>query len=322
MMSRCFEASRTKQFHAKRRLQRSLIPVSLIGVSLCAVLLFVVMCSSNAIPGTHTFAQHPGYVQVSHMSLLSYGLPNISMFLLGCVFSLALPLALWARRRLHAMRMEFRLAIVKEERERLARELHDTVIQDCTGLSVLLEAMASAAERDEPLPKDLLDCAREQARRAVEDARNAVWNLRRPEKDTDLVVELRDLATQMTSNGGSSVKVQHNVASLPVPASSAAEISMTVREAICNAVRHSGTEKILVNLCSDSKGLCVSIQDYGCGLSAAVKPSDSRHFGIVGMQERMRRLGGGLQIDDMPGAGTTVNLMLRWGSVRKSMVWI
>jgi hypothetical protein len=60
MMSQCFETSRTKQFHAKRPLQRSLIPVSLIGVSLCAVLLFVVMYSSNAIPATHTFAQHPG----------------------------------------------------------------------------------------------------------------------------------------------------------------------------------------------------------------------------------------------------------------------
>jgi signal transduction histidine kinase len=321
MMAQCLEALKMAQFHAKRWLRDRVLPASLVGALLCAGLLFTEMQGKKAAaPGTQNFAQQSVRDPVIRVSLLSHGLPNISLYLLGC--SLALPLALWIRRRVRAMRIQSRLAIVKQERERLARELHDTVIQDCTGLSVLLEAMASAAERDEPMPRDLLDCAREQARRTVDDARNAVWNLRRPEMDTDLVAALQDLAAQMTSDGGSSINVRHNVASLPVPASSAAEISMTVREAICNAVRHSGTEKILVDLCSDREGLRVSIQDYGCGLSAAVKPGDSKHFGIVGMRERMQRLGGGLQIDDMPGAGTTVNLMLRWGSVRKSMVWI
>jgi len=286
MMAQCLEALKIEQFDPKYWMRSRVLTISLAGVVLCAGVLF-------------TFRQ-------------GVGLPKMSICLL--VGSLALPLPLWTRRRIRAMRIQFRVSIVKEERERLARELHDTVIQNCTGLSVLLEAMASAAERNEPMPRELLDCAREQACRTVDDVRNAVWNLRRPEKDTDLVAVLHDLAAQMTSNGGSSINVRHNVASLPVPASSADEISMTVREAICNAVRHSGTEEILVDLCSDREGLRVSIQDYGCGLSATVKPGDSKHFGIVGMQERMQRLGGGLQINGMPGTGTTVNLMLRWGS--------
>jgi signal transduction histidine kinase len=294
MMAQRLESLRLEQFREEQWRRSKVFLASVAGVLLCAVILFI--------------------------AIQSHGFRNVSTFLIvGCI---TLPSALLILRRLREMRIQSHVAIVKGERERLARELHDTVIQDCTGVSVLLEAIAGALERDEPIPKDLLNCAREQARRTVDDARNAICNLRRPEKGTDLVAALQNLAAQMTANGKTSVSVRHNVTCLAVPASSANEISMTVREAICNAARHSGTEKILVDLCSDTQGLRVSIQDYGCGLLAAVSPSDSKQFGITGMQERMRRLGGNLQIDGMPGAGTTVNLMLRWGSMRKSMVWI
>jgi signal transduction histidine kinase len=258
--------------------------------------------------------------QVTPASFQGYSFPSTWRYYLEGGFMLAF--LLWAVDRLRTTQMKARLEVVREERERLARELHDTVIQGCTGISVLLEAIASARDGGAAVQGELLNCAREQARRTINEARDAVWNLRQPEKEIDLVELLRDLAVQVMRDSGSSVNVQHNVASLPVSASSAGEISMTVREAICNAVRHSGSERILVDLCSDRKGLCVSVQDYGCGISAAAGPEDSKHYGIVGMQERMRRLGGGLRIDDMPGMGTRVQLMLRPESMRKVSVRI
>jgi signal transduction histidine kinase len=92
---------------------------------------------------------------------------------------------------------------------------------------------------------------------------------------------------------------------------------MAVREAVRNAVRHSGSETIIVALRCSKEDLTLLIRDYGCGMHQDRLSVEERHYGIVGMQERMRRLGGGLQIDGMPGAGTTVRLQLRWGSVRK-----
>lgn len=215
------------------------------------------------------------------------------------------------------MRRKTKLAIIKEERERLARELHDTVIRGCTGVAVLLEAIASTHDGKQKMQGELLDCAREQARQTVESARNAVWDLRRSNTDSDLVPALKELGEQISRESGSAVDVRHNIASLHLPASSIEEITMTVREAICNAVRHSGSEKILVDLRSERKSLRVCVQDYGRGISETTKADDSRHYGILGMRERMERIGGGLHVDCMPGAGTTVQLVLRWGSMRR-----
>lgn len=221
---------------------------------------------------------------------------------------------------MRSMRKEARLAIIRDERERLARELHDTVIQDCTGMSILLEAIATTNEDKQNMQRELLDFAREQARRTVEDARSAVWDLRQTSADQNLVEALKALGAQISRVSGSHIDVRHNVQSLRMPARSIEEISMTVREAISNAVRHSGSEKIVVDLRSEKKSLRISVQDYGCGISEAAKPEDLRHYGILGMHERMKRLGGGLQIDCMPGEGTTVQLILQWGTMRGSLL--
>ena len=84
---------------------------------------------------------------------------------------------------------------------------------------------------------------------------------------------------------------------------------MAVREAVCNAVRHSGSETVVVDLRSSKEELTLSICDYGCGMRKDEFPAEGMHYGIAGMDERMRRLGGGLQIDGIPGVGTTVQLL-------------
>ena len=238
-------------------------------------------------------------------------------FFLMCAIALA-GLA-WVLYELRMRHVRKRFTAVLEERERVAREMHDTVIQGCTGISALLEALVSTGvgESAEGLQSELLNCARDQARRTIEEARQAVWNLRRPEKHIDLIEALRGVAAQTMLDSGSSVQIQHNVPRLEMGATPANEILMAVREAVRNAVQHSGSETIIVALRSSEEDLTLLIRDYGCGMQKDRLSVEERHYGIVGMQERMRRLGGGLQIDGMPGAGTTVRLQLRWGSVRK-----
>jgi ligand-binding sensor domain-containing protein/two-component sensor histidine kinase len=214
-----------------------------------------------------------------------------------------------------------RFSAVLEERERLAREMHDTVIQGCTGISALLEALVGAGvgESSEGPQSELLNHARDQAHRTIDEARQAVWNLRHGSgKEIDLIEALRGLAAQTMRDGGSSVRIQHNVPHLEMNAIPANEILMAVREAVCNAVRHSGSETIVVDLRSSKEELTLSIRDYGCGMRKDEVAPDKMHYGIVGMDERMRRLGGGLHIDGAPGAGTTVQLQLRWGKIRKA----
>jgi signal transduction histidine kinase len=205
---------------------------------------------------------------------------------------------------------------VRGERERVARELHDTLIQGCASVSMMLEAIASTSVAQ----SELLHLAREQSRQTVMETREAIWNLRRTGDEVDLIAALHNVANEIRLPSGKPLQITHNVDHLSVPANSADEISMTVREALRNAVRHSGTERITVELRSRRRGLSICVQDFGCGIAANAPAQMPGHYGMLGMQERMRRLGGGVHVQEMPGGGTSVQLMLRWGSLRKAPV--
>ena len=84
---------------------------------------------------------------------------------------------------------------------------------------------------------------------------------------------------------------------------------MTVREAANNAVHHSGTGRIVLSAEPVGDSVTICVRDYGRGIDAATVVSPpSGHFGLLGMRERMKRLGGGLEINSRPGEGTTVML--------------
>jgi ligand-binding sensor domain-containing protein/signal transduction histidine kinase len=239
--------------------------------------------------------------------------------------AIAVVTSIWGLHKLRMRQMEKRVAAVFEERERVAREMHDTVIQGCTGISAVLEALVGTGfgESAEGPQSELLNHARDQTRRTIDEARRAVWALRhRPKRKIDLIEALQKVASQSTRDGRRSVRVEHNVAHLEMGAGAANEILMAVREAVVNAIKHSGSETIVVDLRSNEKELTLSICDYGCGMREDRVSVKEMHYGIAGMQERMRRIGGRLQIEGRPGAGTTVRLHLRWGKVRKELAGV
>jgi ligand-binding sensor domain-containing protein/signal transduction histidine kinase len=244
-----------------------------------------------------------------------------SWFYLLC--SLLLAAIVWGLYQMRVRVLRQRFAAVLAERNRLAREMHDTVIQGCTGISALLEAMASTQGAD-PLDKHaatkegLLEYARVQARTTIEEAREAIWNMRHErENDVDLIAALAVVAKQTNreSEAGESrtlVTFDHKVDRLLVSASVAHEILMTVREAVYNAVQHSSSPKVEVALSVKGDNLLIRVADQGCGfVLAGDTPSVDGHYGIVGMRERVLRLGGHVQITSTPGSGTQVQLRLK-----------
>jgi ligand-binding sensor domain-containing protein/signal transduction histidine kinase len=236
--------------------------------------------------------------------------------------AIAVAASIWGLHKLRMRQMEKRVAAVFEERERVAREMHDTVIQGCTGISAVLEALVGTGigESAEGPQSELLNHARDQTRRTIDEARRAVWALRhRPERKIDLIEALQKVASQTMRDGRRSVRVEHNVPHLEMGAGAGNEILMAVREAVVNAIKHSGSETVVVDLRSNEKELTLSSRDYGCGIREDGVSVKEMHYGIAGMQERMRRIGGRLQIEGRPGTGTTVRLHLRWGKVRKEL---
>jgi len=227
--------------------------------------------------------------------------------LLGCIL-------LVYTLRLRGVRSRF--AVVLQERSRLAREMHDTVIRGCIGVSMLLEGMATQREgkfEDD----DLLDVAREQLRTTISEARQAVWDLRRSdEEEIDLPHSLAVLAEQATQAFGIPVLCEQVHPISGISGSTGHELLMVAREAIANAGSHAKPDWIRISASVDNKDLTLIVIDNGSGFSQSTLLNGADgHFGLLGMRERMSRIGGTLAIQSAKGSGTVITMKLRHATV-------
>ena len=216
--------------------------------------------------------------------------------------------AVWVWYRLHVRNLRQRFAAVLDERNRLAREMHDTLIQGCVGVSALLEAASSAREVSPIISDELLDRARNEVRATVDEARLAVWNLRQNAGE-GLAPAISQLTRRLSLETGIPIRFESNGSAPDLGAENERSLLMIVREALQNALRHAAPDHVSVALSSDRRSLRVEIEDDGRGFDPAViNSSNGRHYGLVGMRERAEKLGGQLSLTSFPGKGTRVLL--------------
>src|SRR5262249_31519588 len=156
----------------------------------------------------------------------------------------------WGSYRLHVRNLRKRFAAVLEERNRLAREMHDTLIQGCVGVSALLEAASSAREVSPGISDELLDRARNEARATVDEARMAVWNLRQSSGE-GLAAAISQLTRRLSLETGIPVKFESAGAPLALDAEGERSLLMIIREALQNALRHAAPRHLSVVLSFD-----------------------------------------------------------------------
>jgi signal transduction histidine kinase len=212
------------------------------------------------------------------------------------------------RYRVRQVRTQFEAVL--GERSRLAREMHDTVIQGCTGVSALLEAASM-----EPIYSSgdtMMDFARLQLRTTIDEAREAVWNLRHSDDDTsDLGERLESMAGKASAEFN--LPVVCHISGTPVGVShpQAHDLLMVAREAVFNAMLHGNPRQVEVALTSSRRELTLLVVDDGCGFDAgAMGEQDSRHFGLKGMKERVERSGGKFRLVSAPGKGVRMEARL------------
>jgi len=210
--------------------------------------------------------------------------------------------------RLRLTQVHTRYEAVLAERNRIAREMHDTLIQGCASASALLEAVVSLGPSLDGETRGLLDSARDQVRATVEEARNAVWNLRRGE---DTAPEIGPLLEQIARQAShlSHVPVKFDTRGRAVPLDGDAEhvLLMVAREAVYNAVRHAQAKEVRVNVRFAGDSARVEIADDGCGFDPAeVMVLEGAHFGLVGMRERVESVGGRFSVESAVAKGTRI----------------
>ncbi|MEM7117115.1 MAG: sensor histidine kinase, partial [Chloroflexota bacterium] len=200
---------------------------------------------------------------------------------------------------------------ISRERNRLARELHDTLAHSLSAVTVQLGAVETLWESSPDAAKALLTQADASARDGLDEARRALQALRAsPLEDLGLVLALEALAKEAAAR--TSAKLHLN---MPEMALTFLEphieqsIYRVAQEALENCVRHAEAKTVWVTLIHSAKQLQLRIQDDGQGFNQS-HSAPSGHYGVAGMQERAHVIGSSLQVESSLGDGTTVQLVV------------
>ena len=204
------------------------------------------------------------------------------------------------------MRAQF--GAVLAERTRIAREIHDNLAQEMTGISVQLEVVARTMPPDAEVTRTHLDRARQQVRHGIAEARRYIWDLRSPAlENIDLPSALSETARRLTSETGIQAQVEVNGTNRRLPRLVEDNLLRIGQEAVNNAVNHAEAQRIFVNLIFDARRVQLSVRDDGHGfVHQAAANGQAGHFGLIGMRERAERIGGTLSIHSSSESGTEV----------------
>jgi signal transduction histidine kinase len=200
-----------------------------------------------------------------------------------------------------------RHAGVLEERQRLARELHDTVAQGLISVVTQLEAAEQALSTQPEQARRHLVSARRSARAGLTEVRRSVRDLRPDLLDGASLADALGRACR-TWSADVGVPAELRTTGSPAPLHPAAETALlrTAQEALANVARHASARHVTVTLSYLGDTVTLDVDDDGVGFAEPPPAAGDSGFGLAGMRERITAIGGRLDIESAPGSGTTI----------------
>jgi signal transduction histidine kinase len=209
------------------------------------------------------------------------------------------------KRRAREQALEARFAAILEERTRMAREIHDSLLQGVAGIALQLRAALPHVKSAPPGLANTIGRIAELAENTAHEARQTVWEMR-PLVTSDLPSALKDAARRAS---GRDVPVTVEGESRPLPPVVEDAILRIAQESTMNAFKHSGAGVVSVTLNYKEDAVSLTVSDSGRGFDVeSAKRAYTRRWGLLGMQERANRIGASLSVHSRPGEGTTVEL--------------
>lgn len=217
-------------------------------------------------------------------------------------------LAYSVRLRAMADRMRRGMAERIAERERIARELHDTLLQAVQSLTLRFQLVVDDLSIRGP-PRLALEAAIDRADQVIAEARDRVLELRSPQERNDVEQVMTDIVAQQGFDPAVAVSIESVGSPHALDPLALDEIARIAGEAIFNIRRHARATRIVIEL-RHHANLVLSFADNGVGIDPAVVEQGSRdgHFGLPGMRERARKLDGDLVVRRIAQGGTQVML--------------
>jgi len=201
------------------------------------------------------------------------------------------------------------------ERQRMARELHDTLSQGLAGLILQLEAaQAHLANNRAERARAIVEQIMQQARSTLADARRAIDDLRHEQPTRlDLAEEVRREAARFSQATDIPCQVEIDLPAA-IPETLCEPVRRAIAEGLTNVARHARASQVWLHLTCSDGWLAITLHDNGIGFDPQAVANQTGHYGLLGMRERARLAGGTLDILSRPGEGTTLNLRLKLGS--------
>ena len=215
------------------------------------------------------------------------------------------------RARLFARQAEFGATV---ERNRLAREIHDTLAQGLAAITMQLETADALLEAGAPPDRaqQAVNLALDLARSNLEEARRSVLDLRAaPLEGRTLAQALNALAKEAAAQSNVTVRFHATGASRPLPSRLEAGLYRIAQEALANALRHAAARTVRLKLAAQPAQVRLLVEDDGRGFDPASVPPG--RYGLAGISERAHLLGGQLALRTGPGQGTSVEVLVPLG---------
>ena len=200
-----------------------------------------------------------------------------------------------------------RTEAVGKERDRMARELHDTLEQQLSGVALQLDGLDDAIKANPGTAAKILTLARHMLRYTRLEARRSVWDLRSKVLEKQgLVAALQNMAESTT---GVKIELQVQGEKVKLPAAVEFHLFRIAQEALANAVKHSRASVITIELEYGAESFRLTVRDNGCGFDLqATEKIPGSHFGLMGMRERAAKMGGELNLQTAPQKGCCLSV--------------
>ena len=210
-----------------------------------------------------------------------------------------------AHRQLAEYAQQVEQLTLQTERQRMARELHDTLAQGLAGLALQLEALEASLEREQPeRAAQIAAQAKSRARATLQDARRAIDDLRAyPASLRETIQRETEQFTQMTG-------IPCHLAlpeTLTLGEQGVEQAARFAREGLSNVARHAQATAVWLTIEGDNGRYHLTLRDNGRGFDPQ-QPTPAGHYGLLGLRERARLADAPFSIESQPGAGTTLRL--------------
>ncbi len=236
-----------------------------------------------------------------------------TLWVLGATVGVLLVVMAWVvilgrrvREQMFVIRQKLRHSAVLEERNRIARELHDTLEQELAGITMQLDLAVDCFQQAPRIAQQAIKAARDMSRHSMVEARRSVWDLRcQLLEEGDLVSALSQIVEPVILRESSQVSV--NIQGRPTRLAGQIEMNLLRigQEAVANAVKHGRAQRVEIELEYAPNSVCLTIVDDGTGFDVD-QVSSAGHFGLLDMSERAQSMGSELKIESKPGAGTRI----------------